>query len=766
MQKILILLISFTLSYTGIAQLSESNVKQLRTELTNHVNQLRESLGVPPLGSDIILKKAAQMHSVYMAKTNTLSHKQRKGTYSTPAKRVRKSGSKDFEIVGENILYSTQQDFPLNKKEVSALAKEMFDSWKNSPGHYANMIDAEYTLGDFGFKTEQKRKVVFATQVFGRKGTRIEGQLSSNGFGLRPSNEDCDRFYKGKQNIIANLGNSLVIEGDKVMLYYHDKALFKQLFPGTKDGIAVDIISRNQVTCGKPNHLDMSQVYDGILLKPKYRNELLNSNIAESHYRLIAPVGNIPADLMNDDIAASVILIKNGKVCQYLIPTNVPGETYTLRKITPVIDSPKDIDLLNKGVISTQELTYNFNTGIVTPLQYPKAAKKGKGIHSIKIRSYSSVEGDSLGNIRLHHKRGERIKQNLIQQLSCSPQKITVSAHENWDKMHFQFGYLFADSLLDSTNSAIKHMIAAGDTTLPWDSLLFEQRVSKAYINYLGSFDGLPLSKRIHLNLKTAILNDNIALANKALFEMYQHPENAGDLLHDGFLFDVMLEEPRLVQNASAVLSLIYSEDLFKTTEFISSWVRKSNQLSDDALFNLLNLYTLTGIQLLNEWDTPAKRLSNVIHPRKVRGLIKKDLDTELTLNLHLTFLHYFGQVNDNKGIAESFDFITDYFKNNTLDDVQTLRLGLFFNDWSMYRLTNKLLLEQRTKTPLSKENAFLLAHTISIFPDNLDNDTIVQLHKDAAKLDTKRWCEWIQSEFQLLRNHLIKRHYCEVCHQ
>lgn len=766
MHKVLTLFLSILFGTTGIAQLSESNVKQLRTELANHVNQLRESLGVNALNFDVTLRKAAEIHSAYMAKTNTLSHKQRKGTYSTPAKRVRKSGSKDFEIVGENILYSTEQDFPLSKKEVSALAKEMFESWKNSPGHYANMIDAEYTLGDFGFKSQLKRRIVFATQVFGRKGTRIDGQLSSNGFGLRPSNEDCDRFFKGKQNIIANLGNSLVIEGDKVMLYYHDKALFKQLFPGPNDGIAVDLVSRDQVTCGKPNHLDMSQVYDGILLKPKFRNELINGNIAESDYRLITPVGDIPSDLMNKDIAASVILIKNGKVCEYLIPTDVPGKTYTLREIAPIMDSSKNVPLLKEGVISTQELTYNFKTGVVTPIQYPKASGKGKSIHSIKIKSYSSVEGDSLGNILLHHKRGEKIKQNLVQQLNCSLKKITVSAQENWDKMHFQFGYLYADSLLDYSNSEVKTLIAEGDTPLPWDSLLFDQRVSKAYINYWGSYEGVPASKLIYLNLKTAILEGNPSLANEALFEMYQNPDNVEDLLHDGFLFDAILEMPELVQNASAVLSLIYSKDLFKTTEFINSWVRKSDQLSDNALFNLLNLYSLTGIQLLNQWDTSAKRLSNVIHPRKVRNLIKSNLDTELTLNLHLTFLHYFGQVNDNKGISESFDFITDYFKNNTLDDLQTFRLGLFFNDWSMYRLTNKLLLEQRSKAALSKENAFLLAHTVSIFPDDLDEDSIVNIHKDAAQLDTELWCTWIQNEFQLLRKHLIKRYYCDVCHQ
>lgn len=70
-----------------------------------------------------------------MARRDELTHTQKAANNATPSKRVLLKGGKDFELVGENILYSTPQKLPLSKKEVTALATEMFESWKNSPSH-------------------------------------------------------------------------------------------------------------------------------------------------------------------------------------------------------------------------------------------------------------------------------------------------------------------------------------------------------------------------------------------------------------------------------------------------------------------------------------------------------------------------------------------------------------------------------------------------------------------------------------------------------
>ena len=752
------------LSFSGHTQLSDANKELLRTELVAHVNELRISLGLPALIEHDILQKAAALHSTYMAKYDVLSHDEKKRSLSTPARRVKKSGSKDFEIVGENILFTAEQDFPLKKKEIIALAASMFQQWKNSPGHYANMIDPEYTHGDFGFKTQTKKKIVYATQVFGKPGIRIEGQLSRNAFGIRPAQEDCDVAFRGIQNLVTNMCNGVYIEGNEIHLYFHNLELFKRILSGAKDGLAIDLVSRAQLECGKPNQLDFSPVHDGILLEPTFRKELLDNNVAESKYRLITQLGTIPESMRGQELMPSLIIIKNGLKCKYLVPASAPSKNYDLRPIPPVVENPEGVELVRKGVIHSEELNYEFKTNITTPVRYPKIEGKGK-VHSINIVSYSSIEGDSLKNIALHKARGNTIKKHLTGKLKTGGAPISIETYENWAKMNFQLNYLFADSLTLWSKQELRDLIASGDTTLYWDSLLYDQRKSTANINYYGELEiDAPLLQKTEMSLMTALATGNTRLAQKALYTLYHKDLITPDILFSGYTFDVLKTQPELVQNASAVLSKYFDYNIYKTTEFINSWLQRADELKPEALTNLLHLYTLTGEQLLKDWDISAKRLSNVIHPTKIATLIHEDISSELMLNIQLTFLQYYGHTNNSPGINESFDFIRTYFTNNNLPIEDVKDLVKFFNKWSRYDLTNSLLLPMFNDGELDTEATFILAHTMNKYQYKTNTDDLLLVHQKAVELDRVQWCKWVDDEFQILRNHKIKRTFCEVC--
>ncbi len=151
------------------AQLSDSDKEFLRQEVANKVNNLRLSKHRKPLIFNDTLRKAAEYHTTVLVETNKLSHFEKKSDFKTPMKRVEAFGGSDFNIVGENILYTIPFTFPLTQKELETLAQTIFDQWKKSPDHYKNMIEKEYVFGDFGFAINPKTNAVFATQVFGAK---------------------------------------------------------------------------------------------------------------------------------------------------------------------------------------------------------------------------------------------------------------------------------------------------------------------------------------------------------------------------------------------------------------------------------------------------------------------------------------------------------------------------------------------------------------------------------------------------------------------
>jgi uncharacterized protein YkwD len=559
MTKIVSLFFTILIPLIGFSQLTDKDEDILRQELSDRINNLRVSVGLKPLLYNDTLRKAAQFHSEYMAKNDVLSHDEKQSKYANPKKRVLEFEGKEFEIVGENVLYSKPQEFPLNRKDLIQLADEMFNSWKKSPGHYANMTEPEYVFGDLGFKTHLKKGIVYATQVFGTKGHLVPNQISNNAFGLVKAPADCEKEYERYSNLILSMGNDLKIEGSEVVFYYHDIEYFKKIFPGSNDGIAIDLISKDQFTCGKPNQLDLSPVYDGILLKPIFSAEMLANNRAESDYRIITKVGDVPEELVGNEYSPSLIIIKKGRACKYIYPAEVPRRDYDLRPIEPIIKDEPTVSLVKDGVVHSQIVNYNFKTDITSAIDLPNINEYSSSIHSIQINSFSSVEGDSVNNERLHNSRASFIKKHLNSKFDVSPDAFMINAKENWDQMNFQLNYFERDELSKISHDSLKLILANRDDSLPWDSLLFTQRKSIAIINYLGKYiEEENIESLGEFNLRTAVATKNPSLVNKALFEMYRSQDYYPSILFEPQIIEFIMTQPKTVANYSALLSHHY----------------------------------------------------------------------------------------------------------------------------------------------------------------------------------------------------------------
>ena len=245
---------------------------------------------------------------------------------------------------------------------------------------------------------------------------------------------------------------------------------------------------------------------------------------------------------------------------------------------------------------------------------------------------------------------------------------------------------------------------------------------------------------------------------------MYKEEYFDPAILFEESIFDACNKHPEIVQNYAAMLALVYYYNLKKSTEFIFNWIYREKELSIESKHNLLHLYTLIGTELLNDWDLDAERLSNVIHPNNVNNFTKKISKNELILNLHLTYIQYFGQINDGVNISKSFNFIGDYFENHSLSHEDDVDLTLFFNSWSRYDMTVNYLLPKFENNEINEDGVFTLAQTMSFIASDYDNEIYELIQKKASELNTIRWCDWINRDFQILRNHHIKRIYCEIC--
>ena len=116
-------------------------------QMLSSLNMIRAENAVEPLKLCNTLNKSAQGYAEVMATQNFLAHEGQDG--STPSQRAQSAGYEYYEYyeyyaVGENILAGL------------ASIEEAMTGWKNSPGHFKNMIESEYMHVGFGMAINQE----------------------------------------------------------------------------------------------------------------------------------------------------------------------------------------------------------------------------------------------------------------------------------------------------------------------------------------------------------------------------------------------------------------------------------------------------------------------------------------------------------------------------------------------------------------------------------------------------------------------------------
>ena len=764
MFKKLIVLFFLLASVSMNAQLNTSEKQQLGSLLEKRINTLRTNLGKGVLQRNSDLAKAAQLQSDYMASRGKLSHAQFNLDFETPKKRV-SHFTKEFGAVGENVLYTKPVRNSITLKTLEKLAFDMFRSWKNSPGHYANMISSTYTHGDFGFTYDPKTKRVYAAQVFGKKGHMVPGQLSKNAFNIEEAEDNCRGFLNDKLNIVTRLGNSLYRKNDQIYFRYHNIDYIHELIEGPKDGFAIDLVFRDQMLCGQSNELDMSPIYDGILLPPVYKDELFSKNEAQGDYRFVASLGNIPKAFLQKEFSANIVLIKNGKKCSYSVPAKISHKQYELRPVEPTLYDPK-IKLITTGVNTVQEISFEFNSGKIVPVKDPTINFELGKLFEVEINSFTSVDGPTQNNKRLHENRANYIEgfvRNLI-----SEENITIrkKAKENWELCDYHLEVLGLEDLRTASQPVIKSYLSK-NKNLFWEIALQEQRRSNALLYQYGTWSQ-DNERHSYYNFIDGLLTQKSDQVNKALVAMY-HEGIFYNFLSDDYLMDRLIEDEQLVQNISALLLKdLPLHSLDKVVFYIRNWLSKPELLSEGAQKNLLNLYTITAKSMLRYWDTSTNNLSRVMHPEKLEPLFEsyksEDVVNPLFLNFHMASIDFYGQINYSPKINESFYFITEYFKSESLTMEDDIALSLFFNHWSTYSYTIELLLKSFEADKINEQGLFILAETITAYPYLTNTSQRAKIHSKAIALNSEKWCLWMNTNFQNFRDDELKDLYCSSC--
>ncbi|MEM4643885.1 MAG: CAP domain-containing protein [Candidatus Methanomethylicaceae archaeon] len=164
-------------SQTTAVSTNSDSYELLSKEILNQLNEVRRQNHLSPFTENYLLNKAALAHSSDMALNDFFSHTGSDG--SDVSDRLFRVGYR-YRICAENIIMKDDLGFSgfiviwfipipipnLPKNDVD-LAKELVNSWMNSPGHKANILNP--ALREVGIGIASSGKKLYVTTDFGTR---------------------------------------------------------------------------------------------------------------------------------------------------------------------------------------------------------------------------------------------------------------------------------------------------------------------------------------------------------------------------------------------------------------------------------------------------------------------------------------------------------------------------------------------------------------------------------------------------------------------
>jgi len=161
-------------SPNDLIDLQQPNYDLLQTLIEEKINKLRVKKRCSSLKPSNDLSKAATLHNNWLKGRKKLTHYQPSSKYKKASDRV-KVYSRQFVKIGENIQYlGLGYEIAGRRKRVisityEAAAKQAFKNWKQSKGHYRNLIDKDYKEVGTAITYDAKNFRIYVTQVYGLK---------------------------------------------------------------------------------------------------------------------------------------------------------------------------------------------------------------------------------------------------------------------------------------------------------------------------------------------------------------------------------------------------------------------------------------------------------------------------------------------------------------------------------------------------------------------------------------------------------------------
>ena len=265
--------------------------------------------------------------------------------------------------------------------------------------------------------------------------------------------------------------NGLSVENGKIYFAYNNIKTLKRLLKKPTDGLAVDIVQKEQYSKADYNIMDNNMRNKGVMLKVVSKDKLLSKNLIKPDdpkkknkkvNKLLVEMGAFPKGI-NGAYELNLLVIQDGYVCKtimrsYMEP--IDNESGTPIEMLPMAESiqaknppfePHSESALLNFTIPFAKNKSEFKEEDVKPF-IDALHEPDFNIDGLYIYAYSSIEGDSVANAKLQHKRAESVT-NVLQRMQQNKINPIIVTSDSWQL----FGLEMEDGKYDYLTKLSKH---------------------------------------------------------------------------------------------------------------------------------------------------------------------------------------------------------------------------------------------------------------------------------------------------------------------
>jgi len=736
------------------------------------LNDLRTSQGLNNLKADSILAMAANDQAKYMLKTGVVGHTQTTKNKTSPTQRVIfYKGTNDR--VGENCIqialgvpYRNKKNVVITVKTYEEAAEALFQGWKNSKPHYHNMITPYYDNEGLGYSYDEKTHFLYSTEVFGTaayvppKGFKVVDDAWGVGDGPKGSN-----FFSN------DLANFVERHGDSIYFYYSNLPYFKEFVNGPDDGLAIDIVAREQFNCAHNNNLHGSPVFDGWMLKPVYYKKLMGGNqYGPKSGEIYTCIAAIPAGLKNRDIQYNVIYIKNKKSNGYSYPIMVDAENLQMLRLATYWDTihrSVTADTFNVKInhyVEFKRGISNLNKNQIQQLE-KRVLQYKKYIKSVEIKTFSSVEGRTEINLKLQKERAENIKTTLSKLISNTVE-WQLDEKENWEAFYNQIEGTRYAHLKDLGKNVIKLKLYDPVLLDSLDAFLSQERTAIIIFHLNGNYkDDIEAEGISRIALQDAIQKGDSLKAWTIQSKMIGYYEKGKMPLEDIVDNDVPVIPKFLPLLANTVAA--------KASDISYMYDPKFKKLVKDVFAIGKNYAPLKLSYCVCAINYLSARTDTLIDNKKVENYLDQCVKNhslansiwKYYLDYYVASAYYYWSNHKFGKLDTALEGIKTYYPKVILSDTDYIKLGKLFNMYYRSKWTIDMLYPVVKKGTSDEDLLFLFVTTAPLYLNTVPQQEYIKYMMQARAMNKERFCAWVNNyNWQLLRNDDIKKLFCEQC--